>query len=439
MTPSEFIQVMAPLHQKYAKKYGFKIASAGIAQACLESGYGTSKKAKFNNFHGLKYRKNRVNCNSGYFEDGGSEQNPDGTYTLLPSDTAWYAFSDMDHAVEGYYQFLNVPNYTKAKIAEDPLVYLQAIKAAGYASSLKYVQNVFKVIEDYNLTQYDNFNNQEIEKQKKEEKDIGLISILQKTNTHNTTPKDNRKIDWIVLHYTAGTNSAKSAAAGIARYFATTPNQASADFIVDDVDIVQYNPDPKNMYCWAVGGKKYSSLCNSLAAKYYDICKNNNSISIEMCSRKKNTNTLNASDDDWYLTEATVNNAVILTKYLMKVYNIKADHVIMHNMVTGKWCPQPWCKNEDALKGWYDFQRRLGNAGARIPQPNVAPTGSRTSYTVKVTVPALNIRKGPGTSYPVVGVIKDQGIYTIVEENGNWGRLKSGVGWISLNYTNKQG
>lgn len=60
-------------------------------------------------------------------------------------------------------------------------------------------------------------------------------------------------------------------------------------------------------------------------------------------------------------------------------------------------------------------------------------------YVVRVTANVLNIRKGPGTSYDVVGKIEDQGAYTIVEEsaNGKWGRLKSGQGWISLGYTKK--
>lgn len=61
-------------------------------------------------------------------------------------------------------------------------------------------------------------------------------------------------------------------------------------------------------------------------------------------------------------------------------------------------------------------------------------------YMVKVTDPALNIRSGPGTNHPVVGCIRDMGSYTIVaEDNGQgatkWGKLKSGAGWISLDYT----
>lgn len=65
-----------------------------------------------------------------------------------------------------------------------------------------------------------------------------------------------------------------------------------------------------------------------------------------------------------------------------------------------------------------------------------------TPYTVKVIVSALNIRKEAGICYSVTGCICDNGIYTIVEEKtgegaSKWGKLKSGVGWISLDYTVK--
>ena len=55
-------------------------------------------------------------------------------------------------------------------------------------------------------------------------------------------------------------------------------------------------------------------------------------------------------------------------------------------------------------------------------------------FKVKVNVDVLNIRSGVGTSCKVVGQIKDKGVYTIVEKQGSWGKLKSGAGWISLNY-----
>ena len=59
------------------------------------------------------------------------------------------------------------------------------------------------------------------------------------------------------------------------------------------------------------------------------------------------------------------------------------------------------------------------------------------TYRVKVMVDALNIRSGPGTQYKINGCIRDCGVYTIVETQGNWGFLKSQAGYICLDYTVK--
>lgn len=70
----------------------------------------------------------------------------------------------------------------------------------------------------------------------------------------------------------------------------------------------------------------------------------------------------------------------------------------------------------------------------QTPVPQPAPA---KSYVVQITVDALNYRTGPGTNYPVRGTIRDRGRYTIIEEQNGWGRLKSKVGWICLQYTKK--
>lgn len=62
-------------------------------------------------------------------------------------------------------------------------------------------------------------------------------------------------------------------------------------------------------------------------------------------------------------------------------------------------------------------------------------------YTVRVTITDLYIRKGAGTNYSANGFIKP-GVYTIVAESSGqgatkWGKLKSGAGWISLDYAKK--
>jgi hypothetical protein len=80
--------------------------------------------------------------------------------------------------------------------------------------------------------------------------------------------------------------------------------------------------------------------------------------------------------------------------------------------------------------------------GATAPAaPAPAPTAFK-SYLVKVTTDSLNIRKGAGTNFATVGAITDKGTYTIVDEADGtgatkWGKLKSGAGYISLDFVKK--
>lgn len=62
---------------------------------------------------------------------------------------------------------------------------------------------------------------------------------------------------------------------------------------------------------------------------------------------------------------------------------------------------------------------------------------AETPYMVKVSVPDLNIRKGPGTNYDATGHVTGKGVFTVVEVSNGWGKLKSGAGWISLDYATK--
>ena len=62
-------------------------------------------------------------------------------------------------------------------------------------------------------------------------------------------------------------------------------------------------------------------------------------------------------------------------------------------------------------------------------------------YMVWVSIPDLNIRKGPGTSYPKTGKFTGVGIFIVVEEKDGWGLLKAYAekrdGWISLAFTTR--
>lgn len=194
------------------------------------------------------------------------------------------------------------------------------------------------------------------------------------------------------------------------------------------------------------------------------------------------------------LDQATIDSAVELTKYLMKLYGVPASRVIRHFDVNGKLCPgvYGWNSASGSESAWNDFKKRIGSGAVATPatpaQPTTAkkyyrvrktwadaasqkgafenydnakacadqnkgykvfdwngkqvyPAAAFQPYQVRVEITDLNIRTGPGTGYAKTQYIP-VGTYTIVEEaNGKgatkWGRLKSGAGWISLDYVKR--
>ena len=58
-------------------------------------------------------------------------------------------------------------------------------------------------------------------------------------------------------------------------------------------------------------------------------------------------------------------------------------------------------------------------------------TSTASLGVYKVIVDELNVRQGPGTSYPIATVVHKGEAYTIVKMSGSWGKLKSGAGWIN--------
>lgn len=94
-----------------------------------------------------------------------------------------------------------------------------------------------------------------------------------------------------------------------------------------------------------------------------------------------------------------------------------------HSLENAKQCT-------DANTGYFVFDE---NGTAIYPEKT-----SKVPYMVRVKISDLNIRKGPGTDHARVKYIP-VGVYTIVEEAdgkgaSKWGRLKSGIGWISLDH-----
>lgn len=83
-----------------------------------------------------------------------------------------------------------------------------------------------------------------------------------------------------------------------------------------------------------------------------------------------------------------------------------------------------------------------GNAVYTSETGSVGVPGDAT-FKVRVSVSDLNIRSGPGTNYAATGRFTGAGVFTITAvqsgqgSSTGWGKLKSGAGWIALDYAKR--
>lgn len=151
---NEFISMIAPVIQAYAKKNGYKIASTVIAQACCESAYGTSSLGyKYHNYFGMKcgsaWKGKSVNMTT-------KEEYTVGTLTTIKDN--FRVYDSVDDGIAGYYMFISASRYANLKTATTYKEYAQNLKNDGYATSSTYVNTLCTIVEKYNLTQYDNLS-----------------------------------------------------------------------------------------------------------------------------------------------------------------------------------------------------------------------------------------------------------------------------------------
>lgn len=218
------------------------------------------------------------------------------------------------------------------------------------------------------------------------------INIIKRTGTANINRCPNRNIKYIVVHYTAGSTSKTGAARNNALMFSDPSHGGSADFIVDDTEIVQYSPDVENYLCWHAG-IDYSGG----TAEYHGKCTNANSIGIEICSTNPNWSKYDkANSPKWSFTAAAVARAAELVKYLMEKYKIPAANVIRHWDVCHKECPGVigWNPRSGSEAKWQDFKKLIGTS-----------TTANTTATEKpkVNTPIYRVRKSANDATTQIG------------------------------------
>ena len=149
--------------------------------------------------------------------------------------------------------------------------------------------------------------------------------------------RDKKNVKFIVIHYTGVKGDT---AVGEASYFAHgNTRTAGAHFFVDRQGTVAKSI-PMNLTAWSVGGKKYAS---TKGGTFYGICKNSNSVSIELCD------IVDKSPSD-----KQVKATASLVRYIKKECpNVR--YIIRHYDVTGKPCPASmlsptvWIKFKDKI------------------------------------------------------------------------------------------
>lgn len=196
---------------------------------------------------------------------------------------------------------------------------------------------------------------------------------------------------------------------------------------------------PLNICCWGVGSGSKGSYNYAPAYIQFEICED-------------------GLTDETYFKQA-FSAAAEYCAHLCRTYGISAENIVSHKEAHEKGYgsnhgdPEHWMSkfgmtmddfrsNVSALIGTASSNNSEVSVHETAAQPDNISASEFAPYLVKVTASLLNIRKGPGTNYEKTGCITDKGTYTIVgEQTGTgakkWGRLKSGAGWIALDYTKK--
>ena len=306
-----------------------------------------------------------------------------------------------------------------------------------------------------------------------------LVSYT-KISPNKTSPRQ-QKIDRITPHCVVGQLSAES----ICGCFTSPSRQASCNYGIGTDGRVSLCVEEKDRsWCSSSGANDHRAVTIECASdktepyamngKVYESLIN---LCVDICKRNGKNKLIWFGDKD-----KTLN------------YSPKSDEMIItvHRWFANKSCPGDWLYNRlgdlaaevtkrlggtssapstpstgtmyRVRKTWADSKSQIGdytnldNAKAMVDKNlgytvfdefgkavytgKAAATPSFSSYKVRVTTDVLNIRKGAGTNYGTNGSIKDRGVHTIVAEASGtgankWGKLKSGAGWISLDYTKK--
>ena len=256
----------------------------------------------------------------------------------------------------------------------------------------------------------------------------------------NRTPNRNHAIDTITIHCFVGQVNAKRGC----EVFQPSSKGASCNYVVGYDGSIGLCVEEKDR-SWCTGGYKTVNgvktpiRVNGISGASNDY----QAVTIEVASD---------TTHPYAITDKAMAALIELCADICRRNGIKqllwsGDKNLVGNPAKQNLTVHRWFANK-ACPGDYIYQR-LGDIAAKVNaklgatgtvQVPTAPV-SKVPYTVRITATDLNIRKSPGTNNARMGVIAP-GVYTIVSEATSqgatlWGKLKSGQGWVSLDYCKK--
>ena len=151
----EFINKISHIIVRENLKRGKPLfASVVIAQACLETGFGSSSlMMKANAVFGIKAS---LNWKGKVYNSRTREVYNDRPVNIL---AYFRAYNSLEESVKDYFDLIcGLERYRKALSAENPAQCIFEIKNGGYATDPNYDRLVINIIKEYNLTQYDDYS-----------------------------------------------------------------------------------------------------------------------------------------------------------------------------------------------------------------------------------------------------------------------------------------
>ncbi|MEE0914591.1 MAG: N-acetylmuramoyl-L-alanine amidase [Ruminococcus sp.] len=287
----------------------------------------------------------------------------------------------------------------------------------------------------------------------------------------------NHKIDTISIHCVVGQCSVET----LGSIFASTSKEASSNYGIGyDGRIGMYVEEKDRSWCTSSSSNDNRAITIEVASDTYhpyrvkDVAyKSLIKLLVDICKRngiKKLVWSTNKSERMNHLNGC---NMTVHRDYANKscpgdyLYNLHGQIAKEVNAQLGSGTSSTATTTNKTLyrvrKTWNDAQSQKGafydlsnakkcadqNNGYSVFDENgkavytSKTTNSTSSFKVQISISDLNIRKGPGTNYAATGKFTGKGVFTIVEtkqgtgSTKGWGKLKSGAGWIALDYTTR--